>query len=316
MNIIFDTHSDTPFDMFREGFGLDNDRAAVSLGSVARYDKKFFVSAFYSDKDKNGEECYIEFIKSSFYYDLCIDDADDRAMLCKCPEDMRQCFENGKFGAIKAVEGAKLLCKDASRLTELYRHGVRLILPLWGGSDSIGGAWDTDDGLTEFGRTVVEECNRLGIVVDVSHMSTQSFWDTASISTRPIVASHSNLKSVCSHRRNLDDEQMKHIISCKGIIGLNLCNAHVSDKYSSRLATPEDDFIRDALAHTYYLLENGGEKTACLGCDWDGTKLPPQIPDVSYMYRLYEAMLKDGIPESTVCDVFFNNAYSFFINNI
>lgn len=313
---IFDTHSDTPFDMFRGGFGLDNDISAVSLGKVAGFEKKFFVAAFFSDKDKSGEECYTEFLKSSFYYDFCIDDENDRALLCTCRNDLQRCFGNGKFGAIKAVEGAKLLCGDASRLKELYRHGVRLMIPLWGGSDSIGGAWDTDEGLTEFGKTVVTECNRLGIVVDVSHMSTKSFWDTASISTRPIVASHSNLRSVCSHRRNLDDEQMKHIISCNGIIGLNLCNAHVSNKYATRLATPDDDFIRDALAHTYYLLENGGKKTACLGCDWDGTKLPPQIPDVSYMYRLYEAMLKDGIPENTVNDFFFNNAYNFFVNNI
>ena len=97
--------------------------------------------------------------------------------------------------------------------------GVRHILPVWGSTSHIGGAWDSDEGLTDFGKEVIRECERLGIIVDVSHMSVKSFWDTVQNTKNPIVASHSNYKEISPHGRNLDRDQLALIIERGGIAG-------------------------------------------------------------------------------------------------
>lgn len=314
---VFDTHSDTPFDLFRGKLDLCNDVTNVSLGKTRKFENKIFVSAFFSDKNKEDAACWNEFLESSAYYDSLMRKHKDQAMLCRTADDLRLCAKVGKFGAVKAIEDVRLIDGHIERLEQLYAMGVRHILPVWGGVSHIGGAWDSDTGLTDFGKDVVRECERLGIIVDVSHMSVKSFWDTAKITKKPIVASHSNYTELSSHGRNLDKDQLALIMERGGIIGLNLCCSHVNaKKYSDTPVTLDDDFIGEAAAHTYYCLEQGGEKTACLGCDWDGTKMSEWMHDVSEIDRLYERFIKDGIPEYTADDIFFNNAYNFYINNI
>lgn len=314
---IFDTHSDTPFDLFREKLDLYNDVTNVSLGKTEKFEKKVFVSAFFSDKNKKDACCWDEFLKSSAYYDSLVQKHSDRAMLCRDPDDIKKCASEGKFGAIKAIEDVRLIDGHIERLETLYNMGVRHILPVWGEVSHIGGAWNSDEGLTDFGKEVVRECERLGIVVDVSHMSVKSFWDTAENTKKPIVASHSNYKDISPHDRNLDRDQLALIIEKGGIVGVNLCCSHVNiKKYSDTSVMYDDDFLGDIAAHVYYCLEHGGEKTLCLGCDWDGTKMSDHIRDVSDIDRFYERLLKDGIAEDTADDIFFNNAYNFYINNL
>jgi len=313
---IFDTHSDTPYDLFRGKVELYNDTTHVSLGKVEKYERKIFVSAFFSDKTKKDADCWDEFLESSAYYDSLMQKHPDKAMICTNAEDIKKCASEGKFGAIKAIEDVRLIDGHLERLEILYNMGVRHILPVWGSTSHIGGAWDSDEGLTDFGKEVIRECERLGIIVDVSHMSVKSFWDTVQNTKNPIVASHSNYKEISPHGRNLDRDQLALIIERGGIVGLNLCQSHVSMKYAEAPVTQDDDFLGDIAAHVHYCLEHGGEKTLCLGCDWDGTKMSDHIRDVSEIDRLYDRLIKDGVPESTVNDIFFNNAYNFYINNL
>ncbi len=313
---IFDTHSDTPYDLFEKGLDLYNDVTHVSLSKTKKFDKKIFVSAFFSSHQKSDAECFEVFMKSSPYYDGLMEKHSDEAMLCKNAEDLKKCTESGKFGAIKAIEDVRLIDGQLDRLQLLYDMGIRHILPVWGGESHIGGAWDSDTGLTDFGKEVVRECERLGIIVDVSHMSQKSFWDTAENMEKSFVASHSNYIELSAHKRNIDKEQLSEIIKRGGIVGLNFCCPHVNLKYNERPVAPEDDFLGDIAAHVYYCLEHGGEKTVCLGCDWDGTKMTEHIHDVSEIDRLYERFIKDGISEAVADDIFFNNAYNFYINNL
>ena len=313
---IFDTHSDTPFDLFRDKLDLCNDVTHISLGKAEKYEKKFFVSAFWSQQNKSDAECWGVFTESSPYYDGLLEKHRDKAMLCRNADDIKQCFNDGKFGTIKAIEDVRLIDGHLERIETLYNMGIRHILPVWGETSHIGGAWDSDEGLTDFGKEVVRECERLGIIVDVSHMSKKSFWDTAEICKGPIVASHSNYQEICSHGRNLDKDQLSEIIRRGGLAGLNLCRSHIDLKYIGVYVTLEFDFLGDIEKHVFYCLENGGEKTLCLGCDWDGTKMSDHIHDVSEIDKLYERLVKDGVPEKTADDIFFNNAYNFYINNL
>lgn len=313
---IFDTHSDTPFGLYRQKLDLYNDITNVSLGKLLKYRKKVFVSAFFSDKKKSNDECFEEFLESSAYYDSLVENHSDKAMIIKCAEDLKLCTERELFGTIKAIEDARLIDTKLERLELLYSMGVRQIIPVWGGESHIGGAWDADTGLTAFGKKTVLECERLGIIVDASHMSKKSFWDTAEVYDGMLLASHSDYTDICPHRRNLDKSQLSEIIRRKGIVGINLCMKHVNSKYENQAANENDDFIGEVAAHIYYCLECGGEKTLCLGCDFDGTKMSPHVRDVSDMDKLYERLIKDGIPQSVVEDIFFNNAYNFYIKNL
>lgn len=309
---IFDIHSDTPFELFRNKLPLNNNKTNVSPDKLEEYDSKLFVSAFFSDSNKTDSECFREFLESSAYYDGLISENQDNAMLCKSPKDIFQCAENGKFGVIKAIEDIRIIEGDIDRLQLLYNMGVRHIVPIWGGESHIGGAWDTNVGLTDFGKKVIGKCRKLGMIVDVSHMSKKSFWDTAEQGDFPFVASHSNYDEICSHGRNLDKTQLLEIIKRGGLVGINLCIDHVNSRTPKHIG----DFIGDVTDHIYYCLERGGEKAVCLGCDWDGTEMSSQIRNVSDIYKLYERLLKDGISESTADDIFFNNAYIFYINNL
>lgn len=313
---IFDTHSDTPFDLYRRKLDLYNDITNVSLGKLSKYRKKVFVSAFFSDKKKSNDRCFKEFLKSSAYYDSLVEKNSDKAMIIKCAEDLKLCTERELFGTIKAIEDARLIDTKPERLEILHSMGVRHIIPVWKGESHIGGAWDTDTGLTAFGKKAVLECEKLGIIVDVSHMSEKSFWDTAEVCSGTLVASHSDYTDICPHRRNLDKSQLSEIIRRGGIAGINLCMKHVNSGCEYVSANPCDDFIGQVAKHIYYCLECGGEKTLCLGCDFDGTKMSPHIRDVSDMDKLYERLIKDGIPENIVGDIFFNNAYNFYIKNL
>lgn len=313
---IFDTHSDTPFELFRGKLDLYNDITNISLDKIEKFDKKIFVSAFFSDNNKSDGECFEEFLESSEYFDGLVKEHEHKVATCKTSEDIKECSDREICGIIKAIEDVRLLEGRLDRLDILQNMGVRQIIPVWGGESHIGGAWDTDVGLHSFGKEVVQKCESLGIIVDVSHMSQKSFYDTAEHSDKPFVASHSNYADICSHGRNLKKDQLCEIIRRGGIVGLNLCFKHVKNKYEYSEVTLADDFTGDLVRHIYYCLEMGGENTVCLGCDWDGTKMSPQISNVSYIDRLYERLIKERISEKVTDDIFFNNAYNFYIKNI
>jgi len=122
-------------------------------------------------------------------------------------------------------------------------------------------------GLSRFGLEVVEEMNRLGMLIDVSHLNEPGFWDVIEASSSPVIASHSNAKALCDHPRNLTDEQIRAIADGGGVIGVNFCTAFLT---SSGAAT-----LDDVLNHIDYLVKVGGIETVGLGSDFDGITETP-----------------------------------------
>lgn len=313
---IFDIHCDTPFELYRKKLPLKNGVTAVSPQKAAMYEKKVYVTAFWSDNRISEEDCYKEFLNSSLYFDNLIKESSNTAMLCTNANELSKAALQGKFGIIKAVEGARLIGTELSRLETIKKCGISILVPMWSGSEIVGGAWDTNEGLTNFGRNLLQECKRLNIIADVSHMSEKSFWETLEISEKNIIASHSNCRSLCAHSRNLDDSQIKALIQAGGLMGLNLCQKHISAKYAHRFADESDDFIFEAAQHIMHILELGGKNVSCIGCDFDGTEPSVHIPDTSHMPLLYKELLSLGVSKEIADNIFFNNAYNFFINNI
>ena len=133
--------------------------------------------------------------------------------------------------------------------------------------------------------------------MDVSHLSEAGFWDVMAMARQPILASHSNIKSVWDHTRNLTDGQITAIIENQGVIGLNF--------YTEFVGGGRDlDMVR---VHLDRLLELGGERSAALGGDWDGCDTIADLPAIDSLPRLYEHLLHHGYRETVVQDLFYNN---------
>ena len=150
------------------------------------------------------------------------------------------------------------------------------------------------------------EMRKYRILPDISHASDALFYDTASLYDGPLVASHSDARAVCAHPRNLTDEQAREIICRGGLIGLNLCPFFLR-------ADADSAVLSDMLRHAEHFLSLGGEKTLCIGGDFDGTDLPCDVYGVEAMEVLAELFLRHGYAETLVENIFYGNARAFGI---
>jgi membrane dipeptidase len=148
-------------------------------------------------------------------------------------------------------------------------------------------------GLTSFGREVVKEMNRLGMIVDVSHLNEKGIWDVVELSEKPIIASHSNAKTLCSHRRNLTDKQIKAIAQKGGVIGINFAPQFLRDEGQATL--------EDVLNHIDYICELVGEDYIGFGSDFDGISSTPEgLKDISYFPAILEGLRKRGYTQEQI----------------
>ncbi|GGG80260.1 dipeptidase [Paenibacillus radicis (ex Gao et al. 2016)] len=245
-----------------------------------------------------------------------IDLFNEKVMTCpdmhfiKTKSDLQQCLSAGAIGAMLSLEGVDGLQGNLSLLRVLFELGVRAAGLTWNHAN-----WAADGvmeprggGLTAKGRELVKECDRLGIIVDVSHLSERAFWDTADLATRTIIASHSNSKSIMNHPRNLTDDQIKAIIALQGRVGITFVPYFV--------AGGEKVAIDDVLRHVEHVCELGGEHHLMFGSDFDGIDHyvdglthPGQVED------LREALLKRYTEQQT--EAFFaGNALSFLAEHL
>lgn len=148
----------------------------------------------------------------------------DLAAFCRTGAEAEAAFRSGRRAAFLSVEGAELLDCSLERLEEAHAMGVRAVNPTWNHVNALSGtnAEEPERGLTPQGRVFVRKMERLGMLVDVSHLSDPGFWDVAEELSGPFFASHSNARAVFSHPRNLTDEQFTAIIDHNGVVGLNL----------------------------------------------------------------------------------------------
>ncbi len=210
---------------------------------------------------------------------------------------------------ILGIEDARLLNNDLSRLDLIYSLGVRVLTLNWKDVSCIGGGWNTHIGLTDFGKLVVKRCAKLGIIVDLSHSSIEVFNDTISLSDElgfSPIASHSNAFSVCNHKRNLTDFQLKELFKRKSIVGISLVGEHLGDRAN----------VDKVITHIEHLLCLGGENSICLGCDFDGTDdLPTGISSISDIEKVYYCILS-RFGHNLSKRILFYNAFSFFESNL
>ena len=299
-----DLHCDTAFDIYKTYSRLKKNSAHVDIEKSKIFIRYSQIFAIWSENDIENDENYDDFfkIRSYFLENLC----ENNIILCKTSEQYKDCIEKNLNSAILAVEGGKLISNDLSRLDVLRQNDVRVFTLVWGGNCDIGGAHNTSDGLTDFGRKVVSKLNELNIIIDISHSSEKMVYETLEITKSPVIASHSNSKAVFNHSRNLTDEQFREIKRTGGVVGISLCSPHVA----------EDAGIKDIIKHIDYYLSLDGEDTVCFGCDFDGAPLVDGIADLSDMNKFVGEFEKIGYNETLIRKIMYENADNFIVNNL
>ena len=283
---LFDLHCDTLTEIFEKNEVLQKNTCHISLENAFKtFEDYTQVLAVYSKNDLSDDENYDSFIKTIEYGKKYSDG-----------------IEN--FHPIYAVEGAKLLGGDIEKLKTLASYNVKILTLVWGGECCIGGAWDTNKGLTSFGRSVVNGCYDLGIIPDLSHASDEVFYETAEIAARrggTIIVSHSCSREICQHRRNITDDMARTVSDLGGIIGVNLVIDHLGG-----------NTVDDVCAHIERFSRIAGEDKVCLGCDLDGTSpLPDGINNVGDLYKIYNLLVEKRHSQSFADAVFCSNAQKF-----
>lgn len=223
----------------------------------------------------------------------------DMAALCCTGAEADAAALAGKTAAFLSVEGADLMDCKVENLHTAAGWGVRFVNPVWNNANALSGscADDPDRGLSAQGRDFIREMERLGVYADVSHLSDPGFWELFRMTERPIVASHSNARALCPHRRNLTDDMFRAIRDTGGVVGINLYRDFVG-------GTSMDTLV----AHIEHFLALDGEKTLCIGGDLDGCEaLAAGMRGVEDVPRLYEALERRGYGKSLLEDIFWNN---------
>ena len=207
--------------------------------------------------------------------------------------------KEGKMSAILTIEGTAGFQFNPALLENLHQIGFRITTLGWNEQNPLCGSHQTGGGLTDLGREYVKEAQRLGMIIDVSHISDEAFWDIMDITEAPIIASHSNSRSVCPVSRNLTDDMFRAICQSGGVAGFNMCAPFVG-------VDPDLDTVAD---HFIHFLELGGEKHIALGGDLDGCDvLPRGFGGVQDYPKLADKLLERGLGEALVYDIFWNNA--------
>ncbi|NMA15434.1 MAG: membrane dipeptidase [Clostridia bacterium] len=197
-------------------------------------------------------------------------------------------FDN-KTAALLAVEGGDILTGNINILRLLYRLGVRSICLTWNNRNEIADGvldWSSGGGLTKFGIEVVKEMNRMGMIIDLSHISEKGFWSVLEHAQHPLMVSHANCQKIQPHKRNLSDEQIKALAQNKGVMGISF----VPDFLTSEKAE-----VEDVLKHIDYISSLVGTDYVGLGSDFDGTdQLPLGLEDVCQIPKIADGLLKRG----------------------
>ena len=278
---VFDAHCDTISRCWREYEGLARNTGALSLERAAGFARYCQFFALWTAEGYTGYPIGGGSVQRAYHALLrCFKEQmarnTDKIVQCRTAEEAEQANRQGKAAAFLTVEGGELLGCDPARLAQAASDGVVAINLTWNRANALSGSHcdQPERGLSPLGRQFVAKMEELHILADVSHLSEAGFWDVAEVARQPIIASHSNVKSVWNHTRNLTDGQITAIIRNQGVVGLNFYKEFVG-------GSRDLDMLR---AHLDRILELGGAANAALGrrstgneplpiCDWQAATL-------------------------------------------
>lgn len=221
-----------------------------------------------------------------------------------CADDIDENIQNGRMSAILTIEGPAGFGFDPALLEDLYKVGFRISTLGHNEKNPLTGSHITGGGLTDQGREYVKEAQRLSMIVDVSHISDEGFWNIMDMTQAPVIASHSNSRTVCEVSRNLTDDMFLEICKTGGVAGINLYTQFLGNNATL-------DTVCDHIFHFMELDPTG--KHIALGGDLDGCdSLPTGFSGIESYPTLAKRLLQRGLDEKTVRDIYWNNAMEVF----
>lgn len=224
---------------------------------------------------------------------------------CRNYEEIVSAYEEGKSAAVLTIEGAAAFGGNLENVEKARELGVCACTMTWNGENELASGNNTSVGLKPFGKDCIREMERNNIIVDVSHLNDNSLYDVLKFAKRPVIATHSNARSITKHLRNLKDDQIKEIIDMKGLIGLNYCIDFLND-------VPQNACLEDVYRHAEHILKLGGEDVLALGSDFDGCTVFPDLDSLQKSFDLGDFFLSKGIDKKIVEKIMGKNALSFF----
>ena len=298
---VFDGHCDTILRCYQEGRGFRANGGHLDLERMRPYGRwAQFFACFGEPEDMPGKPLWQVFQEEVDLFRRQMKENADRVVHCRTAADAETAWAQGKMAAFLSAEGAELLDCDVQKLEIAFGWGLRAVNITWNHENALSGTnvENPGKGLTELGCLFVKRMQELGMLVDVSHLSDPGFWDVMELMEKPIFASHSNSRKLCSHPRNLTDEQFTAIIRNHGVAGLNMCDEFLGE-------APTVDTL---CAHVEHWFSLGGEANVSLGGDWDGISHPPAgIDGIQDLYKLAERLLQMNYPEEQVNGLFYKN---------
>ncbi len=224
--------------------------------------------------------------------------------VCRSAADIRNAMADGAFASVLHIEGVEAFDTDLDALHVLHQSGLRSLGPVWSRPNSFAygvpfrfpSTPDIGPGLTDAGKRLVKTCNELKVLVDLSHMNEQGFWDIAKITDAPLVASHSNAHTLCNHSRNLTDRQLDAIRDSGGLAGINF---GVLFMRQDGVKNPDTD-LSELVRHVDYMVDRMGIEHVAMGSDFDGTTIPAAMKDASDLQMLVNALRDAGYDQASL----------------
>ncbi len=214
--------------------------------------------------------------------------------------DIVENFHNGKMSGMLTLEEGDVIHEDLAILRNYYRLGVRMIALSHNLENNLTSPHTTHKGLSKFGRAYVQEMERIGMIIDVSHMSDECFYDVLEMTTKPFVASHSNARTITNNSRNMSDDMIVKLAERGGVMGINFYAPFLN----SRASTSR---VQDMVKHILYIKDLAGIDCIGLGTDFDGIDCKLELKHAGEMKKLESALRKAGLTEKEVEKIFYKN---------
>lgn len=353
--IVVDSHNDILTACMEKKVSMDNDLKGRTHSDLKRFKEGGLdVQIFSVWCDGNQPSPYAWANREMDTLDAVVKRNPDKIAIVRNSKELKKAVKEGKLAAMFGVEGGHMMEDDLDNLNRMYERGTRYMTLTWNNSTS----WATSamlettrkdsldkahKGLTDFGKQVVKRMNELGMMVDVSHVGEQTFWDVINTSSKPVIASHSNAWALCPVFRNLKDEQILAIGRNGGVIDLNfyagfvdssfmgkekmfaLSHANeldslikagvqrdyaltiITEKYASEVQSNKPP-LSMLLNHLDYIVKLIGVDHVGLGSDFDGISVAPQqLDDVTSYPLITKALLERGYSKKDVTKILGGN---------
>jgi len=351
--IVVDTHADTPQRFLDRGFDVGttdpNDKGQISLdkaraGGLGAEFFSIWVDPVTTDPANYAKRA-ADLIDSVYHQ---AEQHPDRMMMAYAVDDIERAHRQHKLAALMGIEGGHAIENDLHLLNDFYRLGVRYMTLTWSNTndwaDSSGDINDAKvqhhDGLTDFGRQVVEEMNRLGMLVDISHVADKTFYDAIAISKAPVIASHSSARALTNAPRNMTDDMLRALAKNNGVVMVNFCSCFLDENFRKAeeaqqkpMEAAVQDFIarqkaegktpqyidtetlqeewmariprpplKSLIDHIDHIAKVAGIDHVGLGSDFDGVSgaLPAEIDSAADLPKITQALIDRGYSDTDI----------------